>query len=46
MGSNIAKLVARACIQEIEASRNDIRAGHFLEQSDLDTEIEAWLRGK
>jgi len=33
-----------AQIQEIKASREDIIAGRFIEQSDLDTEMNAWLK--
>ena len=35
-----------AQIQEIEASREDIVAGRFVEQADLDSEIAAWLKGR
>lgn len=35
-----------AQVQEIEASREDIAAGRFVEQSDLDNEIAAWLKGR
>ena len=31
-------------IKEIEVSREDIRAGRFIEQADLDTEITEWLK--
>lgn len=31
-------------IKEIEVSREDIRAGRFIEQADLVTEITEWLK--
>ncbi len=33
-------------VREIEASREDVAAGRFVEQADLDTEITAWLKGR
>ena len=33
-------------VREIEASREDVAAGRFIEQTDLDTEITAWLKGR
>jgi len=38
--------ISDAQIQEIKASREDITAGRFVEQSDLDGEIAAWLKGR
>lgn len=38
--------LSRTQIQEIEASREEIAAGRFIEQSDLDSEIAAWLKGR
>ncbi|MEC3879305.1 hypothetical protein [Parapedobacter sp. 10938] len=38
--------LSAAQIQEIETSREDIAAGRFVDQSDLDNEIAAWLKGK
>ncbi len=35
-----------AQVQEIAASREEIAAGRFIEQADLDTEINAWLKGR
>lgn len=35
-----------AQVQEITASREDIAAGRFIEQADLDTEINTWLKGR
>jgi len=34
-----------AQVQEIADSCEDVSAGHFIEQADLDTEINAWLKG-
>lgn len=36
--------LSNAQVREIEASREDVTEGRFIEQSDLDTEIEVWLR--
>ena len=36
--------LSNAQVLEIEASREDVAEGRFIEQSDLDTEIEVWLR--
>lgn len=33
-------------VREIETSRADVAAGRFIEQTDLDTEITAWLKGR
>jgi len=32
--------------REIESSREDIAQGRYIEQADLDTEINAWLKRK
>lgn len=38
--------LSAAQTQEIATSREDIAAGRFVDQSDLDHEIAAWLKGK
>jgi len=42
-GSHTLEL-SNAQIQEINASREEITAGRFVEQSDLDGEIAVWLK--
>ncbi|MGK6351617.1 hypothetical protein [Parapedobacter sp. DT-150] len=38
--------LTQAQIQEIQASREDIAAGRFVEQDDLDAEFNTWLKRK
>lgn len=33
-------------VREIETSRMDVAAGRIIEQTDLDTEVTAWLKGR